>query len=295
MGDLMERTWAKRTDELIKKALDEDLRTGDVTTDATVPPELESTAFLFSKADGVLAGIDVAMKVFLTVDKSLEMNILFKDGTTIRYGQKITEIKGSVESILKAERTALNFLGRMTGIATRTSHYVNMIDGFHAKILDTRKTMPTMRHLDKYAVRVGGGSNHRFGLFDMVLIKDNHIAIAGSIRIAVECVVNSLKAKKLDMKIEVECKTFDEVIEAAYTPVEIIMLDNMDIAEIEKSIHEVRKISSENGRKIRVEASGNVDGNNIREIAETGVDYISIGALTHSVQNHDFTLLFDEL
>ena len=295
MGDLMERTWAKRTDELIKKALDEDLQTGDVTTDATVPPELESTAFLFSKADGVLAGIDVAMKVFLTVDKSLEMNILFKDGTTIRYGQKITEIKGSVESILKAERTALNFLGRMTGIATRTSHYVNMIDGFHAKILDTRKTMPTMRHLDKYAVRVGGGSNHRFGLFDMALIKDNHIAIAGSIRIAVECVVNSLKAKKLDMKIEVECKSFDEVIEAAYTPVEIIMLDNMDIAEIEKSIHAVRKISSENGRKIRVEASGNVDGNNIREIAETGVDYISVGALTHSVQNHDFSLLFDEL
>ncbi len=291
----MERTWAKRTDELIKKALDEDLQTGDVTTDATVPPELESTAFLFSKADGVLAGIDVAMKVFLTVDKSLEMNVLFKDGTTIRYGQKITEIKGSVESILKAERTALNFLGRMTGIATKTSHYVNMIGGFHAKILDTRKTMPTMRHLDKYAVRVGGGSNHRFGLFDMVLIKDNHIAIAGSIRIAVECVVNSLKAKKLDMKIEVECKSFDEVIEAAYTPVEIIMLDNMDIAEIEKSIHAVRKISSENGRKIRVEASGNVDGNNIREIAETGVDYISIGALTRSVQNHDFTLLFDEL
>lgn len=295
MGDLMERTWAKRTDELIKKALDEDLQTGDVTTDATVPPELESTAFLFSKADGVLAGIDVAMKVFLTVDKSLEMNILFKDGTTIRHGQKVTEIKGSVKSILKAERTALNFLGRMTGIATRTSHYVNMIDGFHAKILDTRKTMPTMRHLDKYAVRVGGGSNHRFGLFDMVLIKDNHIAIAGSIRIAVECVVNSLKAKKLDMKIEVECKSFDEVIEAAYTQVEIIMLDNMDIAEIEKSVHSVRKISSDNGRKIRVEASGNVDGNNIREIAETGVDYISIGALTHSVQNHDFTLLFDEL
>lgn len=291
----MERTWAKRTDEIIKKALEEDLETGDVTTEATVPAELESTAFLFSKADGVLAGIDVAMKVFLTVDKSLETNVLFKDGTSILHGQKIAEIKGSVDSILKAERTSLNFLGRMTGIATRTSHYVTMIDGHHAKILDTRKTMPTMRHLDKYAVRVGGGSNHRFGLFDMVLIKDNHIAIAGSIRIAVEGVVNSLKAKKLEMKIEVECKSFEEVIEAAYTPVEIIMLDNMDIAEIEKSIHAVRKISAENGRKIRVEASGNVDGNNIREIAETGVDYISVGALTHSVQNHDFTLLFDEL
>ena len=295
MGYLMERTWAKRTDDLIRKALEEDLGTGDVTTDATVPPELESTAFLFSKAEGVLAGIDVAMKVFLTVDKSLETNVLFKDGTSIHHGQKIAEIKGSVDSILKAERTSLNFLGRMTGIATRTFHYVTMIDGLHAKILDTRKTMPTMRHLDKYAVRVGGGSNHRFGLFDMVLIKDNHIAIAGSIRIAVEGVVNSLKAKKLDMKIEVECKSYEEVIEAAYTPVEIIMLDNMDIAEIEKSIHAVRKISSENGRKIRVEASGNVDGNNIREIAETGVDYISVGALTHSVQNHDFSLLFDEL
>ncbi|MBN1294051.1 MAG: carboxylating nicotinate-nucleotide diphosphorylase [Candidatus Latescibacteria bacterium] len=291
----MEKIWAKRTDELIKKALEEDLGEGDITTNSTVPADLKSTAFLFSKSDGVLAGIDIAMKVFRTVDQSLETNVFFKDGDQIRYGQKIAEIKGTVASILQAERTSLNFLGRMTGIASKTAQYVEKVNGCHAKILDTRKTIPTMRHLDKYAVRVGGGSNHRFGLFDMVLIKDNHIAIAGGIRIAVEGVICALKDKNLQTKIEVECKSYDEVVEASYTPVEIIMLDNMDIQEIEKSVHAVRKISTENGRTIRLEVSGNVNGNNIREIAETGVDYISIGALTHSVINHDFSLLFDEL
>ena len=291
----MEKTWAKRTDELILKALEEDLGDGDITTKSTVPADLNSTAFLFSKSDGILAGIDIAMKVFHTVDQSLVTNVFFKDGDPIKHGQKIAEIKGSVASILQAERTSLNFLGRMTGIATKTAQYVEKVNGCHAKILDTRKTIPTMRHLDKYAVRIGGGSNHRFGLFDMVLIKDNHIAIAGGIRIAVEGVVSALKEMDLQIKIEVECKSYEEVVEAAYTPVEIIMLDNMEIQEIEKSVHAVRKISSENGRTIRLEASGNVDGNNVREIAETGVDYISIGALTHSVVNHDFSLLFDEL
>ena len=151
-----------------------------------------------------------------------------------------------------------------------------------------------MRHLDKYSVRVGGGSNHRFGLFDMVLIKDNHIAIAGGIRIAVEKVLYSLKNRDT-MKIEVECKSYDEVLEAIYTQVDIIMLDNMDISDIEKSIKKIREASNDNGRIIRIEVSGNIDMNSVRAIAETGVDYISIGALTHSVVNHDYTLLFNEL
>jgi nicotinate-nucleotide pyrophosphorylase (carboxylating) len=295
MECLMERTWTKRTEDLIKKALTEDIGEGDITTDAIVPPDLVSTAYLFSKADGVLAGIDVAMKVFHMVDPSLETNMLFKDGDIINHGQKIAEITGSVASILKAERTSLNFLGRLTGIASKTAQVVKLIDGCHAKILDTRKTMPAMRHLDKYAFRIGGGSNHRFGLYDMALIKDNHIAAAGGIRIAVERVVCALKEQDRQVKIEVECKSYEEALEAVYTPVDIIMLDNMEIQEIEKSVHAIRRITSENGSAIRIEVSGNVNEDTVRSIADIGVDYISIGALTHSVKCHDFSLLFTEL
>lgn len=290
----MERTWAKLTDELIEKALIEDVGRGDVTTRAIVPTRLVSTGLLFNKITGVLAGIDVARKIFHKVDSKLEFSMFCKDGDLIDKGQKIAEITGSVNSILKGERTALNFLGRMSGIATKTSRFVKLIDGCHAKILDTRKTVPTMRHLDKYSVRVGGGSNHRFGLFDMVLIKDNHIAIAGGIRIAVENVLSSLKNRD-KMKVEIECKSYDEVLEAVYTQVDIIMLDNMDFSEIEKSIKAIKEASSANERNIRIEVSGNIDENNVTAIAETGVDYISIGALTHSVVNQDFTLLFNEL
>ena len=290
----MERTWAKLTDEIIEKALKEDLGTGDITTNSIVPSKLVSSAFLFTKTPGVLAGIDVAKKVFHKVDSKLEFNSYCKDGDVINHGQNIAEINGSAASILKGERTALNLLGRMSGIATKTAAFVKLVEGCHAKILDTRKTMPTMRHLDKYSVRVGGGSNHRFGLFDMVLIKDNHIAIAGGIRIAVEKIISSLK-KRDKIKIEVECKSYDEVLEAIYTQIDIIMLDNMDIADIEKSVKAIRDASIASGKTIRIEVSGNITKNNIREIAEKGVDYISIGSLTHSVVNHDFTLLFNEL
>jgi nicotinate-nucleotide pyrophosphorylase (carboxylating) len=294
MGELMERNWVKRTDELIDKALAEDLGTGDLTTDAIVPANLNSTAFLFNKAPGILAGIDVFKKVFHHIDPDLEIIEHCKDGCKITNGMKIAEITGSVSSILKGERTALNFLGRMSGIATKTAQVVEIIDGCHAKILDTRKTIPTMRHLDKYSVRIGGGSNHRYGLFDMVLIKDNHIAIAGTIRIAVDSVMSSLKDNK-DIKVEVECQSYDEVLEAVYTPVDIIMLDNMDLSEIVRSTEAIRDASVSNGKKILVEVSGNITSGNIKEIADTGVDYISVGSLTHSVDNHDFTLLFDEL
>jgi nicotinate-nucleotide pyrophosphorylase (carboxylating) len=294
MGEVMERQWGKLTDELIERALQEDLGDGDVTTQAIVPPETVSTAHLFNKANGVLAGIDVAKKVFEKMDPNLVFTIHKKDGDVIRPGMKIADISGSVASILQAERTALNFIGRMSGIATRTAQYVKLVKGHRAKILDTRKTVPTMRHLDKYSVRVGGGSNHRFGLFDMVLVKDNHIAIAGGIRIAMERVMESLP-KDSGLKIEIECKSFDEVLEAVHTPVDIIMLDNMEIPEIRKSVQAVRNAVLEMGRTIRIEVSGNVGVNNVLSLAETEVDYISIGELTHSVTNHDFTLLFNEL
>ncbi|MFC1541186.1 carboxylating nicotinate-nucleotide diphosphorylase [Candidatus Latescibacterota bacterium] len=290
----MERTWAKLTDELIEKAIAEDLGTGDVTTDAIVLPDLTSTAFLFTKAPGIIAGIDVFKKVFHRIDPGLEFREHCKDGDQIKNGQKIIEIMGSVASILKGERTALNFLGRMSGIATKTALMVERIEGCHAKILDTRKTIPTMRHLDKYSVRVGGGSNHRYGLFDMVLIKDNHIAIAGTIRIAVDNVMSKLNDRN-NVKVEVECQSYDEVLEAVYTNVDIIMLDNMDLTEIIRSVEAIRDASNTNHKKILIEVSGSIDTENIKEIADTGVDYISIGSLTHSVVNHDFTLLFDEL
>lgn len=291
----MGNRWEIITSDLITRALEEDIGSGDVTTDATVPHDMVSTAFLFSKARGVLAGIEVASKVFRRVDPALEVKTFYTDGQDIREGHKVAEITGSVASILKAERTALNFLGRMSGIATRTRHFVQLVNGCNVKILDTRKTMPLFRHLDKYSVKTGGGSNHRFGLYDMVLIKDNHIAVAGCIRIAVERVVEKLRETGKTMKIEVECKSYEEVLEAVYTPVDIIMLDNMDVHDIETSVKSVRDISIEIGRKIRVEVSGNITEKNVREVADTGVDYISIGALTHSVVNHDFSLLFVEL
>ena len=292
---MMEDRWNALTEEVIRRALDEDLGTGDITTDATVPSDLVSTVFLFSKSKGVLAGMDVAARVFQMVDPSLRIHPFFQDGEMLSEGRKVAEITGSVASILKADRTALNFLGRMSGIATKTKQFVSLIEGCPAKILDTRKTAPSMRHLDKYAVKMGGGSNHRFGLFDMVLIKDNHIAVCGGIRIAVERVMEYLKPHRRQVKVEVECKSFEEVLEAVYTPVDIIMLDNMDISEVRKSVAEVKKTASETGKTVRLEVSGNVNLKNVREIAEAGVDYISVGALTHSVTNHDYSLLFVEL
>ncbi|MHB9031170.1 MAG: carboxylating nicotinate-nucleotide diphosphorylase, partial [Candidatus Latescibacterota bacterium] len=266
-----------------------------ITTDSIVPPELVSTAFLFSKARGVLAGIDVFVRVFQRLDSCLDVKTFYQDGQDLLEGHKVAEITGPVVSILKAERTALNFLGRMSGIATKTHQYAELVKGCNVKILDTRKTMPTMRHLDKYAVRMGGGTNHRFGLFDMVLIKDNHIAVAGGIRIAVERVTEQLGDRRQKIKIEVECKSYDEVLEAIYLPVDIIMLDNMDIGEIERSAGVARKVAIETGKRVRLEVSGNITVRNVRAVAETGVDFISVGALTHSAPSYDFSLLFGEL
>jgi nicotinate-nucleotide pyrophosphorylase (carboxylating) len=297
MGETVTTTmkWNARTDELIDRALAEDLGAGDITTDSIVPPDLVSTAFLFSKANGVLAGIDVFTRVFQRLDCSLEVNTFYQDGQDLLEGHKVAEITGPVISILKGERTALNFLGRMSGIATKTHQYTDLVKDYNVKILDTRKTLPTMRHLDKYAVRMGGGSNHRFGLYDMILIKDNHIAVAGGIRIAVERVIEYLGDCRQKTKIEVECKSFDEVLEAIYLPVDIIMLDNMDIGEIERSVGVARKVAIETGKRVRLEVSGNVNAKNVRAVAETGVDYISVGALTHSAPSHDFSLLFGEM
>ncbi len=272
---------------LIELALAEDLReTGDMTANLLLSSDRESRAAIISKQDGILFGLDVAKKVFEKVDSSVSFKADVKDGDRVSLKSKIAEINGSAGAILTAERTALNFLQRLSGIATLTAKYVQAVAGTKAKILDTRKTTPAHRFLEKMAVRAGGGFNHRFGLFDMVLIKENHIEVAGNLRNAVAQIHSRLNEKKIQLKIEVETKSIAEVEEVSSLGVDRIMLDNMSLDEMQKSVQLV------NG-KIELEASGGVTLATVRSIAETGVDYISVGALTHSAPTFDLSLLFE--
>jgi len=272
-------------DTLIARGLEEDLnRRGDVTTAAVVPPRLTGEAHIIAKERGVMAGLPVAEQVFKTVDASLEIHPYLSDGAEVLSGSKVMTVRGAVASILTAERTALNFLGRLSGIATLTLKFVAAVAATKARIVDTRKTTPGWRELEKYAVRVGGGTNHRFGLFDMVLIKENHIVAAGSITEAVTRCREYLRKKNLDLKIEVETRTLREVEEALSLGVDRILLDNMRIDLIREAVRLV------NGRA-QLEASGGITLENVRDIALAGVDYISVGALTHSAKALDLTLL----
>jgi nicotinate-nucleotide pyrophosphorylase (carboxylating) len=269
--------------EIIRRALDEDIQTGDVTTQAIIPDEVLGRGKFLVKADGLVAGLTIAEKVFEMVDEKIEFNILIEDGCKVKPGDIAAEVKGKAASILTAERTALNFLQRMSGIATLTNNFVERIKHTKAKILDTRKTVPGLRLLDKEAVRLGGGKNHRIGLFDMFLIKDNHIEIAGSITDAVNACKKFQQKKNPDLKIEVETKNLEEVKEALACGVDIIMLDNFKVDLMKGAVKII------NG-KCLVEASGNISIENVKEIAETGVDFISAGALTHSVKALDISL-----
>lgn len=267
---------------IIARALAEDLGSGDVTSQWTLPAEVILQGQLLAKEDGVLAGLQVAKRVFALVDERIEWHPHATDGAAIRAGEVVAEVRGPGISLLSAERTALNFLQRMSGIATLTRRYVEAVAGTGAVILDTRKTAPGLRILDKWAVRLGGGQNHRFGLFDMVLIKDNHIAGAGGITAAVARV----RAKNLaGLPVEVEVKTLDELEEALalHPPVDRIMLDNMPLEVLGQAV----RLSA--GR-VPLEASGGVNLETVRAIAEAGVDYISVGALTHSVKALDISL-----
>lgn len=267
--------------KIIEMALAEDIGTGDITTTAIVRRELEGKAQAIAKDDFVLAGINIFRDVFVLLDEHAQIKMPFADGEIVKSGNVIAEISGSLVYILQAERVALNILQRMCGIATLTGKYVKAVANTKAKILDTRKTMPGLRLLDKMAVRIGGGFNHRMGLYDGVLIKDNHIAAAGSITAAVEAQRRSLPHT---LKIEVETKNLPEVKAALDCGVDIIMLDNMSLAEMEKAVELV------SGRTL-VEASGNVSLQNVAAIAATGVDLISVGELTHSVRAADISLL----
>jgi len=265
---------------IIKAALAEDIGTGDITTQATVSPKKKGMAQAIAKDDFVVAGLDVFEEVFKCLDKNINVKKLIEDGCRAGKDDVIAEVAGSLSHILQAERVALNLFQRMCGIATLAAKYEEAVRGTKAKILDTRKTMPGLRVLDKMAVRIGGAGNHRTGLYDGVLIKDNHIEAAGGINAAVKA-----QRKRLphNLKIEVETRNMREVREAVACGVDIIMLDNMSNDAMKKAVDFIA------GRAL-TEASGNVNLQRVREIAATGVDYISVGELTHSVRAADISL-----
>ncbi|MGN0613188.1 MAG: carboxylating nicotinate-nucleotide diphosphorylase [Porcipelethomonas sp.] len=267
-------------DNIINTALCEDINYLDVTTDNLLDDEHRSTACFIAKDDGVLCGIDIAARVFEIVGGEVKAEILLHDGAQVKKGDVIAKLSGSTKTLLKGERTALNILQHMSGIATATNKCVKLAEGTNARITDTRKTLPGLRALQKYAVTVGGGRNHRFNLSDGAMLKDNHIDAYGSITAA----VNALREKAGHMlKVEVEVRNFDELNEALSCGCEIIMLDNMSTEDMKKAV----EITA--GRA-KLEASGNITEDNLREVAQTGVDIISLGALTHSVKCFDISM-----
>jgi len=269
--------------KLIFFAIKEDVNNGDITTKATISKSKKASGKFLVKADGIIAGLEIAKAVFKSVDPKIKFEIKIKDGSKVKYGDVCAIVTGKAQSLLTAERTALNFLQRMSGIASSANTYAEIIKHTKAKIIDTRKTVPGLRTLDKLAVKLGGCANHRIGLYDMFLIKDNHIEVAGSITKAVEACVKYNKKHHTKFKIEVETKKLIEVEEALTTKADIIMLDNFEIDEMKKAIKLI------NG-KCKVEASGGVNLETVKTIAETGVDFISVGALTHSVKALDISL-----
>ena len=269
-------------EQKLKKFLLEDIGIKDITTD-NLDIDRKVKGYFVAKDNGILAGIEFAIKIFKILDKDLEIISFKPDGSKIEKGEIILEILGSGKALLKGERTALNIVQRLSGIATLTNKYVRQLEGTKTKLLDTRKTTPSFRYFEKYAVKVGGGHNHRFALYDMVMIKDNHIKFVGSIKEA----VRQIKSKVSPMvKIEVEVSNIDELMEALDTEVDIIMLDNMTLEEMEKAVKIV------NG-KVKLEASGNITLDNIKDVALTGVDYISTGATIHSSKWLDISMRID--
>jgi len=269
--------------EIIRQALMEDIHTGDITTNYLDLEPVTSIAFMIAKAEGILAGVDVARQTFRELDKDLKITLYKKDGDRVKIKDEIMRIEGKAASILQAERTALNFIQRLSGIATKTNAMANLIQGTDARILDTRKTTPLLRELEKQAVRIGGAFNHRFGLYDMILLKENHIRAAGSITEA----VSRVKMHNTSHKIEVEVTNLQELEEAISCGVDRVMLDNMPLDEIKTAAKKYRT-------KIELEISGGVNETNIQKYARSGVHYISIGALTHSAKALDISLLFKE-
>ena len=273
-------------EETIRQALAEDVGAGDFSSLSCIDENIKGKMRLLAKADGIIAGIDTARLILQIVDSQIEMHTFKKDGDTIRKGDIVFEISGSVRHMLTAERTVLNFMQRMSGIATTTSEYVKLVQGTKTRLLDTRKTTPNMRYFEKYAVKVGGGTNHRFGLFDMIMLKDNHIDFAGSIEKAIDRTRKYLSDNNLPLKIEIETRNIDEVRRVVtHGGVDRIMLDNFTPEQITEALKVI-------GGKYETEASGGITKETLRQYAETGVDFISVGALTHQIKSLDLSLKY---
>ena len=270
-------------DAVIDIAFKEDIGGGDHTTLSCIPHDLEGRARLLVKQDGILCGVELAKKIFEKFDPTLNMNQILHDGDSIKKGDIAFTVEGKTISILQTERLVLNFMQRLSGIATQTHEYVKLLEGTNTKILDTRKTTPGLRLLEKYAVKIGGGENHRIGLYDMILIKDNHIDYAGGVTQAITKTKEYLKAKGKDLKIEVEARTLAEIEEILKFDVERILIDNFTPEETKKAVALI------NG-KCKTESSGGITKESIRAYAEAGVDYISVGALTHHISSLDLSL-----
>lgn len=275
---------SKVLEQFIKQAIAEDIGDGDHTSLACIPPDAIGRMKLLVKQEGVIAGVEVARKIFEAFDKDIVFDKKISDGASVKYGDIVFYVEGKEQILLQAERLMLNVMQRMSGIATKTREYVQLIEGTGAKILDTRKTTPNNRFLEKEAVKIGGAVNHRFGLYDMVMIKDNHVDFSGGITQAVKKVVAYLASKGKKLKIEVEVRNFEELDEAlAIKEVDRIMLDNFSVADTYKAVKRVQK-------RCELESSGGITLDTIRDYAETGVDYISVGALTHQIFSLDLSL-----
>ena len=273
----------KALKQFIKSALEEDLGTGDHSTLSTIPKNLVQSAKLLVKEDCILAGVEMAETIFKTFDKTFEIEIFIKDGEQAKVGDVAFIVTGKAQSILQTERLVLNCMQRMSGIATLTHDWDSRLIGTKTKLLDTRKTTPNFRICEKWAVAIGGGTNHRYGLYDMIMLKDDHIDYNGSITNAVKAAKEYVKKNKLKLKIEVETRNLEEVQEAINAKADRIMLDNMDVPTMAKAVKLISK-------KSESEASGGITREMLNEIAKTGVDYISAGALTHSAKNIDLSL-----
>jgi nicotinate-nucleotide pyrophosphorylase (carboxylating) len=271
-------------EEIIDRALAEDLGKGDVTTEALIPGDRQGTGFIVAKKEGILAGTNIAKQVFHQADPELKVEVLLEDGARVEPGSKVAKVSGSIASILRAERVVLNLLQRLSGIASETNRYVEAVKGLPVCIMDTRKTTPGLRSLEKYAVKAGGGENHRMSLGDGILIKDNHLAALRSQGLNIKQIVARARQNSPQrLPVEVEVGTVSEALEAVEAGADIVMLDNMNLEDMRKAVKSIH------GRAL-IEASGGITLDNVRAVAETGVDFISIGALTHSARALDISL-----
>lgn len=273
-------------EDIIRSALEEDIRESDITTSATIGQDVTGSARIISRQEGIVAGLDVAQKTFHLVDSELHTKLMLGDGDRVKADQQLMLLEGKLASILMAERVALNFLGKLSGIATLTREFVDIVKSTGCIILDTRKTTPLLRDLEKYAVRMGGGQNHRSGLYDMYLIKENHIAASGGISLALEKAFAHRDRSRHKMPIEIEVASIDELGVALKYPVDRVLLDNMSVEEIRNAVQICN-------HRTKLEVSGGIDLDNVRKYAETGVDFISIGQITHSPPNLNLSLLVD--